>query len=91
MSRPRFIAGAVCPACGAVDRTVLDVTASTRERRCVACGHREVQMRNAQDDASVPTPATRFEGARAASNDVPAATIRVLPRPGAEGESDTRE
>jgi hypothetical protein len=91
MSKPRFIAGAVCPACGAIDRTVLELTVTARERRCVACGHREMQMRNAQDDASVPTPATRFDGARTASDVAPAAIIRVLPRSNVARESDPRE
>lgn len=37
MKKPRFIAGAICPKCGAEDRIV--VAGSTRE--CVACGFQE--------------------------------------------------
>ena len=34
--RRRFIAGAVCPRCGAMDKIVVDL--DTDRRECVACG-----------------------------------------------------
>lgn len=35
----RFVAGALCPKCGAVDRVVLDLLDGIpQQRRCVACG-----------------------------------------------------
>ena len=37
--RPRFIAGAICPQCKAVDRLVVDMT--TDARSCVECGFSE--------------------------------------------------
>ena len=37
--RRRFIAGATCPECGAVDRIAIDLDRD--ERGCVACGFRE--------------------------------------------------
>jgi uncharacterized metal-binding protein (TIGR02443 family) len=37
----RFIAGAVCPACGAVDRIVVEGDLDARLRRCVECNFRE--------------------------------------------------
>jgi uncharacterized metal-binding protein (TIGR02443 family) len=37
----RFIAGAVCPACGAIDRIVVDGDLDNRVRRCVECDFRE--------------------------------------------------
>jgi uncharacterized metal-binding protein (TIGR02443 family) len=37
--RRRFIAGATCPECGAVDRIAIDL--DSEERGCVACGFRE--------------------------------------------------
>jgi uncharacterized metal-binding protein (TIGR02443 family) len=62
--RPRFIAGAVCPSCAAVDRTVLFVEGDVRERRCVACGHRE------RMSTAAPLPlAGRFERRPAAADD----------------------
>jgi uncharacterized protein len=36
VTRRRFIAGAVCPKCGALDRIVLED--DDRRRRCIACG-----------------------------------------------------
>jgi uncharacterized protein len=39
MNRSRFIAGAVCPACGAVDRVVVDTDSDTALRTCVACNY----------------------------------------------------
>ena len=37
----RFIAGAVCPQCRAVDRVVLNVRLEVRWRECVSCGFSE--------------------------------------------------
>ena len=37
----RFIAGATCPKCGAVDRIVVDNEPQHRVRRCVECDFRE--------------------------------------------------
>jgi uncharacterized protein len=34
--RPRFVAGAVCPRCGLMDKIVID--ADTDQRLCVSCG-----------------------------------------------------
>lgn len=38
MIRQRFIAGAVCPECGSMDRIVVVQSAADSIRRCVACG-----------------------------------------------------
>ncbi len=38
-SRRRFIAGAVCPRCSAMDKIVVDL--DTDKRECVACGFSE--------------------------------------------------
>lgn len=72
MSKPRFIAGAVCPQCAAVDRTVLVVSDVERTRRCIACGY-EVVM-----DASAQVPRGRLDGAPR-TREVPAEAVRVLP------------
>jgi uncharacterized metal-binding protein (TIGR02443 family) len=59
----RFIAGAVCPACRAEDRTVLERLEETRRRLCVACGHEELEdLRSAR---SIPEPPSRFNRAPA--------------------------
>ena len=51
-SRPRFVAGAVCPNCGAVDRMVID--ANAERRRCVACEFVEARP-------EAPTKHTRID------------------------------
>lgn len=69
----RFIAGAVCPACRAEDRTVLELLVDTRRRLCVACGHEELE--DLQSARSVPEPPSRFN--RAVSEG-PAVPIRLF-------------
>lgn len=54
----RFIAGAVCPRCRAVDRIVIEATDAApdeRRRRCVACDYSDTLV-----EARVPAPATRL-------------------------------
>ena len=41
MSRARFIAGAVCVACAAVDRIVIEERNGLWLQRCVACGRED--------------------------------------------------
>ncbi len=51
MKRPRFIAGAVCAQCGAIDRVVVEETDDGQRRRCVACddiGERSDQAGSAE-------------------------------------------
>ncbi|MEE9253625.1 MAG: YheV family putative metal-binding protein [Pseudomonadales bacterium] len=43
----RFIAGAVCPRCGAEDRVVVSVQEERLRQRCLQCGHHE-ELRLAQ-------------------------------------------
>ena len=38
MTRRKFIAGAVCPECGVMDRIVVEAAGGDTIRRCVACG-----------------------------------------------------
>jgi len=42
LSKPKFIAGAVCDACGSLDRIVIEQTGSGVTRRCVHCGESAV-------------------------------------------------
>ena len=48
--RPRFIAGAICPSCKAMDRLVVDM--ETDERSCIGCGFKE---KRPQQVAKEPT------------------------------------
>jgi uncharacterized metal-binding protein (TIGR02443 family) len=52
VKRARFVAGAVCPACGASDRIVLEERDGTRIQRCVACRHEErIDMSSDESEA----------------------------------------
>ena len=70
-SRPRFVAGAVCPSCGAVDRMVID--AHTDHRRCVACDFIE-----ARPKAPEALPATRVTRASARRVETPSEAVKLL-------------
>ena len=70
-SRPRFVAGAVCPSCGVVDRMVVDANAD--HRRCVACDFVE-----ARPDAPVEQPATRVTRASARRVETAAEAVKLL-------------
>ena len=55
----RFIAGAVCPRCGLMDKLVVDGNGG--ERECVSCGFREQKPTEAVDElrTRVTRPAAR--------------------------------
>lgn len=74
MSKARFIAGAVCPSCRAMDRVVVEEHEGGRRRRCVACGHFD-----ALAQGSGPTPPTRFT--RAADAPAVADAVRIVEPP----------
>ena len=54
--RPRFIAGAVCPNCGALDRTLVEATESGKRRRCVECGDAQNEAGGGPGSAPGPMP-----------------------------------
>ncbi|PJG60563.1 YheV family putative zinc ribbon protein [Aeromonas cavernicola] len=49
--KKRFIAGAVCPACGKVDNMMLYLEHGVEKVTCVACGDTQVQTQEAVDHA----------------------------------------
>jgi uncharacterized metal-binding protein (TIGR02443 family) len=55
----RFIAGAVCPGCGAMDKLVLLVGSSDQRRECVSCDYSDSLA-----DAPPPEPDTRVNQVR---------------------------
>ncbi len=86
MSRPRFIAGAICPNCGAMDRLQLLEVDGDKRRRCVACGHEDGLA-----SASSQAPKTRVSGDSRGSADAatPARPVRILdPGKSAGSEGD---
>lgn len=61
-NRRRFIAGALCPRCGEMDKIVVDL--DTDQRECVACGFSEKRPQNEHSetggqDGNLPTRVTR--------------------------------
>lgn len=55
----RFIAGAVCPGCGAMDKLVLLMGSSDQRRECVSCDYSDSLA-----DAPPPEPETRVNQVR---------------------------
>ncbi len=70
--RRRFIAGAVCPRCGEMDKIIVDMDTQTRE--CVACDFSEARP---QDGAASELP-TRVSRAAARRVETPAETITLI-------------
>jgi len=79
----RFIAGAVCPQCRAIDRILVEAIEAGRQRRCVACGHAEALV-----ETLAAEPATRFTSR--ANEATPVQPIRFMdPRsPGSESNAE---
>ncbi len=51
--KKRFIAGAVCPDCGAQDRLVVEETPELKQRRCVSCGFTDANA--SEPEVALPT------------------------------------
>ena len=82
-NRRRFIAGAVCPRCSAMDRIVVDL--DTDRRECVACGFSD--ERPAAPVEEVRTRVTRASARRVETASEP---VRLLD-PGSTSANDDRE
>ncbi|MDM3870829.1 YheV family putative zinc ribbon protein [Porticoccus sp. W117] len=59
-SKPRFIAGAVCPRCGEMDKTVAYKEEEENFRECVSCGFKE-QLRLQAAPRELDTRVNRSE------------------------------
>ena len=62
MNKRRFIAGAVCPRCSAMDKIVVDIESDARE--CVACGFAEARPKDSARVGEVPTRVSRAAARR---------------------------
>ena len=83
-SKRRFIAGAVCPRCAAMDRIVVDLESDRRE--CVACGFSEARPAE-PPAAEVPTRVSRPAARRV---ETPAEVVRLVdPAPGKTSDGDS--
>lgn len=73
MNRPRFIAGAICPSCGQMDRLQVLEVEGEQKRRCVACGH--------EDDLSTTAsqaPSNRLDGGLKKPDPDASSPVRIL-------------
>ncbi|MEH6589321.1 MAG: YheV family putative metal-binding protein [Halioglobus sp.] len=75
MNRRRFIAGAVCPRCAAMDKIIVDL--DTDQRECVACGFNEARP-EAGPEPSAPELPTRVSRASARRLDTPAQVVNLI-------------
>ena len=57
MNKRRFIAGAVCPRCAAMDKIIVDLETDARE--CVSCGFTEARPKGPAAAAEVPPRVSR--------------------------------
>ena len=71
--RPRFIAGAVCPACGEMDRLVVEGGTDAPLRRCVACGYKDEQR-----PAGSQQPTSRLDGGLQPATAEASRVVRIL-------------
>ena len=80
----RFIAGALCPGCGAMDKLVLFVGSGEQRRECVSCGYRDSLA-----DAPAPSePSTRVNQVRPGEAALAHETdVQVLKLPGDEADA----
>lgn len=69
----RFVAGAVCPQCRAMDRIVIERGDGGQRRYCVACGYADTMPGGASQE-----PATRLT--RQGDSDTEATPLRILDR-----------
>jgi len=73
MNKRRFIAGAVCPRCAAMDKIIVDLETDARE--CVSCGFTEARPKGPAAAAEVPTRVSRGAARRV---ETPAQPIRFV-------------
>jgi uncharacterized protein len=78
MNRRRFIAGAVCPRCSAMDKIIVDL--DTDQRECVACGFSE-----ARPEVNTKELPTRVSRAAARRIETPEQVVKLLD-PSADGD-----
>lgn len=76
-TRRRFIAGAVCPRCAAMDKIIVDL--DTDRRECVACGFSE--GRPADRVQELPTRVSRASARRVETAAEPVKLMKPPPAP----------
>lgn len=75
----RFIAGAVCPRCGQLDKLVMyDTSAGERVQECVRCGYRDVLVEPEPPQELVTRVNQPRAGEPALSHEDEVTIVRVL-------------
>lgn len=74
----RFIAGAVCPRCGKMDKIVVDMESQTRE--CIDCGFSEGRPADGRPGKDIPAAElpTRVSRAAARRIETPAEAVTLI-------------
>ena len=80
----RFIAGAVCPRCAAMDRVVMYEDEGQQVRECIDCGFRDV-MASEPETQELETRVNRKEKAPQATEAQP---LRFYPNPKLSSKKD---
>ncbi len=80
----RFIAGAVCPRCGLMDKLVVDTGSNRRE--CVSCGFSDERPQDAADE-----PRTRVNRPAARLVETPAEPVTLLSPDDSEDDAEDPE
>jgi uncharacterized metal-binding protein (TIGR02443 family) len=78
----RFIAGAVCPRCGLMDKLLVD--SETQKRECVSCG-----FGDSRPDGEVAELATRVNRPAARLSETRVESVRLVES--SAGSADTRD
>ncbi|MEP5765501.1 MAG: YheV family putative zinc ribbon protein [Halieaceae bacterium] len=76
----RFIAGAVCPRCGKMDKLLIDSEADLRE--CVSCGYRDQRPGDTPSELK-----TRVNRAAARRVETDAEPVTLIKPPATDSES----
>lgn len=77
----RFIAGAVCPRCGEMDKLVVDT--ETDQRECVRCGFNDERPADQLDEIK-----TRVTSGAARLPETPAEVVNLM-MPGADQDEES--
>lgn len=80
----RFIAGAVCPRCGLMDKLVVEVGGSDRE--CVSCGFRD--SRPVEVSRELTTRVNRPAARRVETPAEPVTLVQPAPSSGSEPDEN---
>jgi len=79
VTKKRFIAGAVCPACSEPDKLMMWSEADVPHRQCVACGYQDTL--NAQGQSVPSELGTRVNKAAAKPASKAVQTVQFFPNP----------